>query len=178
MAYAVRTGAGDPNALLPQMRAAVGSVNPSLPLARVATLDELVDRSMARTSFTLVMLAIAAGVALFLSAVGIYGVLSYVVSQRTREIGVRMALGAEQADVRWMVLKQAAALAAGGVTIGVVAAAGLTRLMASLLYGVDPIDLPTFGAVAVVLAVIALTASYIPARRASSVEPVVALRFE
>ena len=178
MGYAVRTESGDPNALLPQIREAVWSVNPNLPVARVATLAEFVDRSMARTSFTLVMLAIAAGVALFLGAVGIYGVISYVVSQRTREIGVRMALGAEQTDVRQMVLKQGATLAAGGVTVGVVAAAGLTRLMASLLYGVDPIDLPTFGAVALALALIALTASYLPARRASSVEPVVALRFE
>lgn len=178
MAYAVRTETGNPSALLPQMREAVWAVNPNLPVARVATLDELVDRSMARTSFTLVMLAIAAGVALFLGGVGIYGVISYVVSQRTREIGVRMALGAEKSDVRWMVLKQASTLAAGGVTIGVIAAAGLTRLMSSLLYGVDPIDLPTFGAVALALVTVALIASYLPARRASSVEPVVALRFE
>jgi putative ABC transport system permease protein len=178
MAYAVRDAAGDPNRLLPLMREAVWSVNSNLPLARVATLDDFVDQSMARTSFTLVMLAIAAGVALFLGAVGIYGVVSYVVAQRTREIGVRMALGAEKADVRRMVLKQGATLAAGGVAIGLVAAAALTRLMASLLYGVDPIDLPTFGAVAAALAVIALTASYLPARRASSVDPVVALRFE
>ena len=114
MAYVVRAEAGDPNALLPRIREAVWAVNPNLPLARVATLDEFVDESMARTSFTLIMLAIAAGVALFLGAVGIYGVISYVVAQRTREIGVRMALGAEQADVRRMVLRQGAVLAGSG----------------------------------------------------------------
>jgi predicted permease len=178
MAYAVRAEAGDPNALLPNIREAVWAVNPNLPLARVATVDEFVDESMARTSFTLIMLAIAAGVALFLGAVGIYGVISYVVAQRTREIGVRMALGAEQSDVRRMVLRQGATLAGAGVVVGLVAAAGVTRLMASLLYGVQPIDVPTFAAVALALSAIALFASWMPARRASTVDPVVALRFE
>lgn len=178
MAYAVRVEAGDPNALLPHIREAVWAVNPNLPLARVATMDEFVADSMARTSFTLIMLAIAAGVALFLGAVGIYGVISYVVAQRTREIGVRMALGAEQSDVRRMVLRQGATLAGAGVVVGLVAAAGVTRLMASLLFGVEPIDLPTFATVAVALTVIALFASWMPARRASTVDPVVALRFE
>jgi ABC-type antimicrobial peptide transport system permease subunit len=144
----------------------------------VTTLDQFVDDSMARTSFTLVMLAIAAGVALFLGAVGVYGVISYVVSQRTREIGVRMALGAEQEDVRRMVLKQGGTLAGAGVVVGLIMASLLTRLMASLLYGVSPIDLPTFGAVALALSAIALLASYLPARRASSVDPVMALRAE
>jgi predicted lysophospholipase L1 biosynthesis ABC-type transport system permease subunit len=178
MAYAVRVEAGDPNAVLPQIRDAVWAVNPNLPLARVATLDEFVGESMARTSFTLIMLAIAAGVALFLGAVGIYGVISYVVAQRTREIGVRMALGAEQSDVRRMVLRQGATLAGAGVIVGLVAAAGVTRLMASLLFGVQPIDVPTFATVAVALSAIALFASWVPARRASTVDPVVALRFE
>jgi putative ABC transport system permease protein len=178
VAYAVRAEAGDPGALIPQIRSAVWSVNPNLPLARVSKLKEFMDESMARTSFTLIMLGIAAGVALFLGAVGVYGVISYVVAQRTREIGVRMALGAEQATVRRMVLKQGAALAAGGVLVGLVAAAGVTRLMASLLFGVEPIDPPTFAAVALSLSVIALLATWIPARRASAVDPVVALRFE
>jgi ABC-type antimicrobial peptide transport system permease subunit len=178
MGYAVRTSTGRPQELLPQVRDAVWSVNPNLPLANVNTLQELVDDSMARTSFTLVMLGIAAAVALFLGAVGIYGVISYVVSQRTREIGVRMALGAEKADVSRMVLKQASLLALGGVLIGLLAAAGLTRLMSSLLFGVSPVDPVTFGGVAATLALIALLASYLPARRASSVDPVVALRFE
>lgn len=178
MAYVIRAEVGDPNSLLPQVRAAVWAVNPSLPLSRVATLDDFITESMARTSFTLIMLAIAAGVALFLGAVGVYGVISYVVAQRTREIGVRMALGAEQSDVRRMVLRQGASLAAVGVLVGLVAAAGVTRLMASLLFGVQPIDIPTFASVAVALSAIALLASWLPARRASTVDPVVALRFE
>ncbi|HIF24292.1 MAG TPA: FtsX-like permease family protein [Gemmatimonadetes bacterium] len=148
-------------------------MNPNLPVARVRTLDEYVDRSMAQTSFTLIMLGIAAAVALFLGSVGIYGVISYVVSQRTRVIGVRMALGAEQRDVSRMVLKQASLLAGGGVVIGLAGAMGLTRLMSSLLFGVSPMDPVTFGSVAV-----ALVASYISARRAAKVDPVVALRFE
>ena len=178
MAFAVRTATGNPMALLDAAREAVWSVNPNLPVARVRTLDEYVDRSMARTSFTLIMLAIAAAVALLLSSVGIYGVISYVVSQRTRELGVRMAMGAEQSDVSRMVLKQAFVLAGGGVVIGLAGAMGLTRLMSSLLFGVSPMDPVTFGAVAVGLSAVALLASYLPARRAANVDPVVALRFE
>jgi predicted permease len=176
--YAVRVEGSEARTILPRVRDAVWSINPNLPLARVATLDEFVRDSMARTSFTLVMLAIAAGVALFLGAVGIYGVISYVVAQRTREIGVRMALGAERAHVRRMVLRQGATLAAAGVAIGLAAAAGVTRLMSSLLFGVQPIDVPTFAGVAVALSLIALIASWLPAHRASTVDPVVALRFE
>ncbi|HSG09286.1 MAG TPA: ABC transporter permease [Longimicrobiales bacterium] len=178
LAYAVRVRAGDPNSILPAVREAVWAVNPNLPLARVRTLDEIAAGSMAQTSFTLIMLGIAAAVALFLGAVGIYGVISYVVSQRTREIGVRMAMGAESADVSRMVLKQAGALAALGVGVGLVAAAGLTRLMASLLFGVSVLDPVTFASVAVSLAVVALVASWVPAYRASRVDPVVALRME
>ncbi|GMV04399.1 MAG: hypothetical protein AMXMBFR53_06800 [Gemmatimonadota bacterium] len=178
MAYAVRVRSGDPEALLPAVREAVWSVNPNVPLARTTTLADLAAGRMAQTSFTLVMLAIAAGVALFLGAVGIYGVISYVVSQRTREIGVRMAMGAEQGDVSRMVLKQAGTLAGLGVVTGLAAAAGLTRLMSSLLYGVSPMDPVTFGAVALALSAIAVLASWLPARRASRVDPVVALRFE
>ena len=133
---------------------------------------------MARTSFSLIMLGIAATVALILGAIGIYGVISYVVSQRTRELGVRLALGAEAGDVRRMVLRQGLVLAVTGVAVGLGAAMGLTRLMEALLYGVDPVDPLTFGAVALSLTLVALLASYIPARRASKVDPVVAIRFE
>ncbi|HSM61303.1 MAG TPA: FtsX-like permease family protein, partial [Longimicrobiales bacterium] len=178
LAFAVRARSGDPNALLAAAREAVWSVNPNLPVARVRTLDEIARGRMAQTSFTLVMLAIAAGVALFLGSVGIYGVISYVVSQRTREIGIRMAMGAERTTVRGMVLRQAGTLAGAGVLVGLVTAAALTRLMAALLYGVDPLDPVTFGAVALALSAVALLASWIPARRASRVDPVVALRFE
>jgi len=178
MAYAVRAAGGSPDALLPAVREAVWGVNPNLPLARVRTLAEIVSGSTTQTSFTLIMLAIAAGVALFLGAVGIYGVISYVVSQRTREIGVRMAMGAERWDVSRMVLRQAGALAFGGVVVGLVAAVGLTRLMASLLYGVSPVDPVTFGSVAVLLSAIALVASWIPAHRAAGIDPTEALRAE
>jgi predicted permease len=178
MAYAVRGAAGGPATLLPQLREAVWSVNPNLPLARVRTLHEIVADSMGRTSFTLVLLGIAAAVALFLGSVGIYGVISYIVSQRTREIGVRMALGAERSDVSGMVLRQAGGLAFGGVVVGLAAAAGLTRLMSSLLYGVSPMDPATFASVALGLSAVALLASWIPARRAARTDPVVSLRFE
>ncbi len=178
MAYAVRAASGNPDALLSAARQAVWGVNPNLPLARVRTLAELVSGSTAQTSFTLIMLAIAAAVALFLGAVGIYGVISYVVAQRTREIGVRMAMGAEKGMVTRMVLRQAGGLALVGVAVGLAAALGLTRLMASLLFGVSPVDPLTFGGVAVVLSLIALLASWIPAHRAASVDPTEALRAE
>jgi ABC-type antimicrobial peptide transport system permease subunit len=161
-----------------EVREAIWGVNRNLPLANVRTLAEVLSGSMARTSFSLIMLAIAAGVALILGSIGIYGVISYVVSQRTRELGVRLALGAEAGDVRRMVLKQGFLLAGAGVVIGLVAAVGLTRLMGALLYGVDPIDPLTFGTVAISLTGVALLASYVPARRASRVDPVVAIRFE
>ena len=178
MAFVVRAGRGSPTDLLPAVREAVWGVNPRLPLAQVRTLEELAAESMAQTSFTLIMLAIAAGVALFLGVVGLYGVVTYLVAQRTREIGVRMAMGAEQGTVRAMVLRQAAGLAGAGVLLGVLASLLLTRLMASLLYGVDPVDPPTLAAVSVTLAVVALAASWVPAVRASRVDPVQALRAE
>jgi predicted permease len=178
MAYAVRTTTGNPTALLGQVRDAVWSVNRNLPIARVRTMKEFVDEPMASTSFTLIMLGLAAFVALFLGSVGIYGVISYVVAQRTREIGVRMALGAERSVVSRMVLKQALMLAGGGVAIGLLGALGLTRLMSSLLFGVSPLDPLTFASVAAALSAVALVASYLPARRASLVDPLVALRAE
>ncbi len=124
------------------------------------------------------MLAIAAAVALALGVVGIYGVISYVVSQRTREIGVRMALGADHRDVSRMVLRQGMILAGIGVVVGLVAAVGLTRFMSSLLHGVEPTDPATLGAVAALLVAVASLASYLPALRASRTDPLEALRFE
>ena len=174
----VRTSRLTASGLLPQVQAAIEAVNPNLPLAEVRTLDAILAQSMARTSFTLVMLAIAAAVALALGVVGIYGVISYVVSQRTREIGVRMALGADRRDVRRMVLRQGVILAGIGVVIGLVAAVGLTRFMSSLLYGVEATDPVTFAAVAALLTAVALVASYLPAVRASRTDPLVALRCE
>ena len=133
---------------------------------------------MARTSFILVMLVIAAAVALALGVVGIYGVISYIVSQRTGEIGVRMALGADGRDVSLMVLRQGMIPAGIGVGVGLLAAAGLTRLMSSFLYGVEAIDPLTYGVVAALLSVVALVASYLPALQASRTDPLQALRFE
>ena len=178
MGFAVRsTRTGTPG-LLEEVRDAVWSINGNLPIANVATLRELLDRSMARTSFTLVMLGIASVVALLLGSIGIYGVISYAVSQRTREIGVRMALGARRADVSRLVLHDGVKLTAVGVAIGVVAALFLTRLMSSLLFGVDAQDAVTFIAVAFFLGAVSLFASYLPARRAASVHPLEALRWE
>ncbi|MCJ7629285.1 MAG: FtsX-like permease family protein, partial [Longimicrobiales bacterium] len=178
MAYVVRSPrVGTPD-FLTEVRAAIWGVNPNLPLANVQTLNDLLSRSMARTSFSLIMLGIAAAVALILGAIGIYGVISYIVTQRTRELGVRLALGAGAGQVRRMVLRQGLALAGTGVVIGLGVAVGLTRLMDALLYGVDPIDPLTYGSVALGLTLVALLASYVPARRASMVDPVVAIRFE
>ena len=153
-------------------------MNPNLPLARVKTLEEWLEDSMARTSFTLVMLGIAAAMALLLGAVGIYGVISYAVSQRTREIGLRMALGAQRADVSRLVLRQGFLLVGLGVVLGLGAAAGLTRLMSALLFGVSASDPITYLAAAFGLGTIALMASYFPARRAAGVDPMEALRWE
>jgi hypothetical protein len=177
LAFAIRTNL-PPASLLPQARAAVGAVNPNLPLANVRTLDDILDRSMARTSFTLVTLTIAAAVALALGLVGLYGVIASIVSQRTHEIGVRMALGATRRDVSRMVLRRGVILAGAGVIVGLVAAVGLTRLMSSLLYGVQPTDPITFAAVATLLLAVAFVASYLPASQASRTDPLVALRFE
>jgi predicted permease len=178
MAYAVRSRGPQPTSLLPAIREAVWAVNPNLPVANVRTLEEIFDRSMVRTSFTMVLLGIAAAVALLLGSVGIYGVISYVVSQRTREIGVRMALGADRTDVSRLVLRQGLGLVAAGVGVGLASAFGLTRLMTSLLYGVRAADPLTYALVAVALATVAMLASYLPARRASGVDPVTALRWE
>lgn len=176
MGYAIRTSRLDDPAFLDEIRATVWAVNPNLPIASVATLSELLERSMARTSFTLVMLTIASVVALVLGTVGIYGVISYAVSRRTREIGVRMAVGADRRDVSRLVIGDGLRLTVLGVLLGLVAASALTRLMSSLLFGVAPVDLPTYAAVSFTLASIALAASYLPARRAASIEPVEALR--
>jgi predicted lysophospholipase L1 biosynthesis ABC-type transport system permease subunit len=179
VAYVVRAGAAaTPGGLLPEVRRRIWSVDPDLALAEMGTLASLVDRAMARTSFTMAVLAIAAAVALFLGAVGVYGVISYMVSRRTREIGVRMALGAERRDVGRMVLRQGMTLAILGAAVGLAGAFGLTRLMASLLYGVAPQDPATYVAVTVLLALVAAGATWLPARRAAGLDPLEALRYE
>src|SRR5688572_5846027 len=178
MAYAVRsTRVGTPG-FLGELERAVWAVDPNLPLADVLTLDEIQSRSMSQTSFALVMLGIAASIALCIGVVGIYGVIAYAAAQRTREIGVRMALGAQVGDVRRMFLRHGLALAATGIVLGIGVAVVLTRVMAAFLFGVGPMDPITYAVVSGVLAAIALLATYLPARRASRVDPVIALRAE
>ncbi len=155
-----------------------GRSHADLPLAQVRTLDEVYDQSMARTSFTLVMLAIAGAMALLLGVFGIYGVISYAVSQRRREIGIRLALGAQAREIRRLFVRRGLVLVGIGVAIGLGGAAGFTRLMQSLLFGISPLDPITFTAMPVVLAAAAVLASYLPARRAVAVDPVETLRAE
>jgi ABC-type antimicrobial peptide transport system permease subunit len=142
------------------------------------TMDSLISDSLASRRFSMILLVVFAVLALLLASVGIYGVISYAVGQRTNEIGIRMALGAQRLDVLRTVLSDGARMTIVGVAIGVVAALGLTRLMSSMLFGIKPNDPITFGAVAVLLCGIALLACYLPARRAMSVDPMVALRYE
>jgi len=178
LSYAVRSDRTNTEAFLTQVRQAVWSVNGSLPLALVRTLQEVYEQSMARTTFALVMLAIAGAMALLLGLIGIYGVISYSVSQRTREIGIRMALGVDHSDVRRMFVRHGLVLSGIGIAIGIGVAAGLARLMASLLFNVSPLDAVTYVAVSAVLASAAVLASYLPARRAAALDPVQALRAE
>jgi predicted permease len=160
-------------------RRAVYSVDPNMPVANVRTLEDIVSRSISQPRFYMTLLAVFAAVALVLAAIGIFGVLSYAVAQRTREIGIRMALGAQERTVLGLVVRQAMALAGGGVAIGVVCALLLSRsLVAALLFSTSPHDAVTFATVAVLLTAVALAASYIPARRATRVDPIVALRSE
>ena len=176
--FAVRSPRAGTGGLLDDAREAVWAVNPNLPLGNTSTLAEIVERSMARTSFTLVMLAVAAAVALLLGAIGIYGVVAYTVTQRTREIGVRMAMGAMEGEVMRMVLRQGMILAGVGIAMGLAGAFGLTRLMEALLFGISTTDPLTFAVVSASLAVVALLATWLPARRAARTDPVQAIRYE
>jgi predicted permease len=176
--FTIRSGQAGSEGLLSQVRDAVWSVNSSLPLASMRTMQEIYERSMARTSFTLVMLAIAGAMALVLGVVGIYGVISYAVSQRTREIGIRLALGAQRGELRRMFLRHGLMLAASGMAIGLAAAVGLTRLMSSLLFGISPLDATTYVAVPFLLLSATMLASYLPARRAAALDPAEALKAE
>lgn len=178
VAFAVRTDRAGTGALLNEIRKAVGQVNGALAVANSETMREIVDRSMARTSFTLVMLAIAGTMALLLGFIGIYGVIAYAISQRTREIGIRLALGAQPGAVKLAFVRYGLGLCAIGITIGVGVAAALTRVMKSLLFGVSPVDPVTFAAVPVTLLLATLAACYLPARRVSAVDPVECMRAE
>src|SRR5207244_1737496 len=176
--YIVRSSRTGSPGFAKELEEAVWSINPNLPLAGVRTLQDIYDASLARTSFTLVVLAIAGGMALLLGLAGIYGVISYSVSQRTREIGIRMALGAQRSEVTRMFVRYGATLAAIGIVFGLAAAFALSRAMGSLLFQVSAMDPLTYAAVGATLAAAALVASYVPALRATLVNPVSALRAE
>jgi predicted permease len=178
MFYVIRCRRTGSAGFLNELERAVWSVNPNLPLADVQSLRHIYDKSMARTSFTLVMLSLAGGMALLLGMVGIYGVISYSVSQRTREIGIRMALGAQRSELTRLFLRDGLRLALIGVACGLAAAAILMRLMAKLLFEVKPVDPATYAAMSACLVAAALTASYLPTVRITLIQPVNALRAE
>ena len=176
--FAVRSDRAGTDDLAMRISQAVWAVNPNLPLARVQTLAEVYGQSMSRTSFTLVMLALAGAMALALGVVGIYAVLSYVVSQRRREVGIRLALGAQHGELRRKFVRHGLALTGVGIVIGLPAAAGLTQLLSALLFGVSPLDPVTYTGVPIVLAIAATLASYVAVHRATAVDPVEALKAE
>jgi putative ABC transport system permease protein len=169
---------GDPTLLAPLVRGRIASADKDLPVYRVTTMEKLVSDSLAQRRFSMTLFGVFAALALALAIVGLYGVMSYGVAQRTHEIGLRMALGAQGRDVLRMVVGQGMALVAVGLGLGLAGALALTRLMASLLYGVSAADPVTYAGIAVLLAAVALVASYVPARRATKVDPMVALRYE
>jgi putative ABC transport system permease protein len=177
-AFAIRSARAGSQSFMSEVRQAVWSVDPDLPLSAVHTLDYYYRKSTARVSFMLVMLSLAGGMALLLGAIGLYGVIGYSVSQRTHEIGIRMALGGQGEDILRLILGQGTKLALIGVATGIFAALGLSHFLSSLLFGVKPTDPLTLLSVTIVLVIVALLASYIPARRAMRVDPMVALRFE
>ncbi len=176
--FAIRSKRAGSESFRNQINRAVWSVNPSLPLASVQTMRDVYERSLARASFTLVMLGIAGAMALLLGVIGIYGVIAYAVSQKRREIGIRLALGAQPMALQRMFVQRGLVLTGIGAAIGLGAAISLTRLMKSLLFGISPLDPVTYAGVPFVLVTAALLASYLPARRAAAVDPVEALRAE
>ena len=177
MMMAARTG-GDPNLLVPSIRAAVEGLDPDAPLAAFRSMDDIRADSTSRTNFTMTLLVLAAAFALFLGSVGIYGVLSYVATQRTAEMGVRLALGADPGMVRKIILSKGLALAVWGVGLGLAGAVALGGVLSSLLFGVRPLDPPTLVSVSVVFLAVAVVSSLIPAMRAARTSPAVAIRAE
>ncbi len=176
--YVVRSPRAASASFVNDVQQAVWSVDANLPVASVRTMQDIYDQSLARTSFTMLILGIAGGMALILGVVGIYGVISYAVAQRRREMGIRLALGAQQSELQKMFVISGLTLVAIGVVMGSITAAALTRLMSSLLFGISPLDPLTYAAVIVVLGIAALLASYLPARRAARVDPLEVLKAE
>lgn len=178
LAYAIRSSRLQSPGFLGEVQQAVWGVNPNLPLARVRTMQQIYDRSMAQTQFVLVILGIAGAVTLLLGLVGIYGVIAYIVSQRRREVGIRMALGAQSDAVQRIFVSRGLSLTAIGMGLGLISAAALMRLLSSLLFGVNPFDPLTYAAVAAGLGAVALLATWLPARQATRIDPMLALRSE
>jgi putative ABC transport system permease protein len=177
-AFLVIHGTQNPTAITTALRGVIRSVDKNEPISSLSTMEQLISQSVTEPRFRTLLLGIFAGLAFLLAVVGIYGIVSYSVSQRTHEIGIRMALGAERDDVLGLVVGQGMALTLIGIAVGLLAAFGLTRLLSSFLYGVRPTDPVTFVVVSAVFIAVALIASYIPARRATKVDPIVALRYE
>jgi putative ABC transport system permease protein len=171
-------GSSDPNQLISSIRAAVREIDPDQPIYSPLTMQEIRAESVAGERLNLTLLSLFAGIALVLAIVGLYGVMSYSVTQRTHEIGIRMAIGARPRDVFAMILGQGVKLAVIGVAIGLVLAFAATRLMATMLFGVAPTDLPTFATISLLLISVAVLACYLPGRRATKVEPTISLRYE
>jgi putative ABC transport system permease protein len=167
-----------PTSLVPAVRAALDELDPGLPLAQLRTLQGVINEATAPAAFSLTLVALAASIALLLGAVGVYAVIAYAVSRRTAEIGVRLALGARAADVRWMVLRQGGSVVLAGIGVGLVGAVLLTRALRAMLFGVSPTDVPSYVVLTAVMLLVALAALYLPARRASKVDPMEALRGE
>ena len=176
-ALVVRTKV-DPLSLATTVRNAIWAIDKDQPVSNIRSMEEIVSTAVARQRFSTMLLGIFAAVALVLAAVGIYGVMSYSVAQRTREIGIRMALGAQRSDVLKMTVKQGLRLVGAGVLIGLAAAFVLTRVMSSLLFGVSATDPLTFISISGILILVAVLASYIPALRATKIDPMVALRYQ
>lgn len=177
MTLTIRTAA-DPAAITSALRREVWGLDKDLPIFNVKTMEDIVAASIGSRRLSMLLLSVFAGVALLLAAIGIYGVMAYTVTQRTQDIGIRMALGAQAGDVLRMVVSQGMTLALIGISIGLAGAWGLTRVIANLLFGVKATDPITFAAISLLLAFVALLACYLPARRATKVSPMTALRTE
>jgi putative ABC transport system permease protein len=177
-AHQIVRAQGDPLALAPALRAAMREIDPQTPLFRLRTMDDVVQASMSRPRFLALLLSILSAMALLLAAVGIYGVIAYQVAQRRREIGVRVALGADRGSIARLVLADGLRLVVAGVALGIAGALALTRVLEGLLYEVSPLDLPSFLAATIVLLAVAATACWLPAIHATRVDPMVALRAE